>query len=314
MDRIARMLSATPLRNLWISLDSAMPSVHEKMRGLPGVIAGIEKALPVFRDHGMFPAANLGINRRIGGPVTEDLVQTDGMGDGEYLEAFYIAYREAFRRFFRLVTDLGFTMVNMCYPMSFEKSQKDGPLTPIYGANSQDRLVHFSRGEKAILFKAVADTIPEFRSQIRVFSPRSALYALYRQYNGHSGGASYPCRGGIDFFYVDSKDGDVYPCGFRGSENLGKLWAMNGNGYENKAHCRLCDWECFRDPSELFGPVLEGLSFPLNLLKRFRKDKLHFRLWLEDLRYYRACHLFHGRTAPDMARLAAFQNTSVQIP
>ena len=41
--RVAETLAATPLRNFWISIDSAVPSVHEKMRGFPEVIEGIEK-------------------------------------------------------------------------------------------------------------------------------------------------------------------------------------------------------------------------------------------------------------------------------
>jgi hypothetical protein len=311
IERKARQLAATPLRNLWISVDSAIPSVHEEMRGLPGVIAGIEKALPVFHRHGIFPAANLGINRRIGGAVTADLVPAQTMEQKEYLEAFYVAYREAFRRFFRFVKALGFTMVNMCYPMSFEPNATDDELAPVYAANSQDRIVRFTTSEKAVLFKAVADTVPEFRSQIRVFSPRSSLYALYHQYNGGSQNRPYPCRGGIDFFFIDSKDGNTYPCGFRGGENLGKLWAMNGR--RAHADCRLCDWECFRDPSELFGPVLEGLSSPLSLLKRFKDDRRYFGIWCEDLRYYRACGLFDGRRAPDATRLAAFHHAVAPI-
>ena len=45
-DRIKRLgerLAATSLRNFWISLDSWIPEVHERMRGLPGVVAGIER-------------------------------------------------------------------------------------------------------------------------------------------------------------------------------------------------------------------------------------------------------------------------------
>lgn len=316
LEKTVRMLSETPLRNLWISIDSAVPALHEKMRGLPGVISGIEKALPVFHDHGLFPAANLGINRRVGGQVTENLVQSRGMEEAAYLNAFYDAYREAFRRFFRLVIDLGFTMMNMCYPMSFEGESMDGSLAPVYAANSPDRVVLFSRQEKAVLFKAAANTIPEFRSQIRVFSPQSSLYALYRQYRGAAKpeDVSYPCRGGIDFFFVDCKDGNTYPCGFRGTESFGKIWAMDANKHADKAYCRLCDWECFRDPSELFGPILEGLASPVGLLKRFRNDRTYYRLWREDLRYYRACRLFDGRKPPEMALLAPFQHHAVRIP
>lgn len=46
--RLADRLAATPLRNFWISIDSAEPAVHEAMRGLKGVIKGVAKALPLF--------------------------------------------------------------------------------------------------------------------------------------------------------------------------------------------------------------------------------------------------------------------------
>ncbi len=70
---LAETLAGTPLRNFWISIDSAVPEVHEQMRGFPGVIAGIEKALPIFHRFGLYPSANLGVNRRLGGAQTAKL-------------------------------------------------------------------------------------------------------------------------------------------------------------------------------------------------------------------------------------------------
>jgi MoaA/NifB/PqqE/SkfB family radical SAM enzyme len=69
-DRVSRMveqLADSPLRNFWISLDSAVDHVHDAMRGFPGVVAGIAKALPIFHQAGIYPAVNLGINRNVGG-------------------------------------------------------------------------------------------------------------------------------------------------------------------------------------------------------------------------------------------------------
>jgi hypothetical protein len=281
------------------------------MRGFPGLIKGIEKGLSIFHDYGLFPAANLGINRRVGADLTEDLPTRSEMGEEEYLQLFYHRFQEGFRRFFRFVIDLGFTMVNMCYPMSFEPETfhtENATLKPVYAANSTDGVVRFGAREKTYLFKAIADTIPEFRAQIRIFTPRSSLMALHRQYSQVGDSLSYPCRGGIDFFFIDAKDGNTYPCGFRGSENMGKFWEMNIDERNPQAYCRLCDWECFRDPSELFGPVLEGVTSPFRLLKRFKQDASFLRLWAEDLRYYRACDLFDGRKPADRGRLAAFQH------
>jgi hypothetical protein len=68
----------------------------------------------------------------------------------------------------------------------------------------------------------------------------------------------------------------------------------------------LCDWECFRDPSELFGPLLSVFSAPLSLIRKMRSDRDYFSVWLDDLRYYRACDFFDGRRPPDFARLSAY--------
>lgn len=63
---VAGRLAESGVRNVWISIDSADPAVHERMRGLPGVIDGITRALPIFEAHGLWPTANLGVNRNVG--------------------------------------------------------------------------------------------------------------------------------------------------------------------------------------------------------------------------------------------------------
>jgi hypothetical protein len=68
MADLAKILVASGFNAFWISVDSADADLHEINRGLPGVIQGIKKALPILHDHGLFPAANLGINRLTGGP------------------------------------------------------------------------------------------------------------------------------------------------------------------------------------------------------------------------------------------------------
>lgn len=296
---IADTLADSPLRNFWISLDSAEPEIHEQMRGFPGVVAGMERALPEFHARGLFPSVNLGINRNItaatmaAGPVN---------GDREGADRFYRHFREAFRAFYRRVVNMGFTIVNSCYPMSVEP---DEALSAVYAATAVDGVVRFSPAEKAALFRALMDTIPEFRSRIRIFSPRTSLRALVQHYNGGPNGA-YPCRGGIDFFFVDARDGGTYPCGYRGGENLGKFWDVDVNSLNAEAFCKACDWECFRDPSELFGPLLTSVSAPVQTARKLIGDAAFRRLWAEDLRYYRACDLFDGRRPPDMEKLSRF--------
>jgi MoaA/NifB/PqqE/SkfB family radical SAM enzyme len=297
---IADALADTPLRNFWISLDSADPAVHEQMRGFPGVVAGMERALPEFHARGLFPSVNLGVNRNLtaatmaAGPVT---------GDRERAERFYRHFREAFRTFYRRVVNMGFTIVNSCYPMSVEP---DDALSAVYAATAVDGVVRFSSAEKAALFRALMDTIPEFRSRIRIFSPRASLQALVRHYGEDDGAGAYSCRGGIDFFFVDARDGGTYPCGYRGDENLGPFWEVDVDAIDATPFCQACDWECFRDPSELFGPLLESMSAPIKTARKLIGDAAFRRLWADDLRYYRACDLFDGRRPPNMEKLSRF--------
>jgi uncharacterized Fe-S cluster-containing radical SAM superfamily protein len=302
VERIAAKLAATPLRTLWISIDSAVPEVHEKMRGFPGLIKGIERALPVFHRHGIYPSANLGINRNIAGEAKAKTQEVPPRGEDDPV---YREFRIAFSKFYRFVLGLGFTIVNSCYPMSVENGGNPDELDAVYGASSDEDLVSFTASEKAGLFRALLHTIPDFRSRIRIFSPQSALYALYRQYTDNSS-FPYPCRGGKDFFFIDSQSADTFPCGYRGHESLGKYWEGDLKQPEQNGPCHRCDWECFRDPSELFGPLLHGVSNPLGLMKRIRRDRDYFRLWVDDLRYYRACDFFDGRRPPNHRDMSPF--------
>ena len=137
IDRLAESLADTPLRNLWISVDSAEPSVHERMRGFPGVIAGIEEALPIFHRHGIYPSANMGINRNMGGASTARIERSSFPSEEAYLDAFRDTYRKAFERFYPFVADLGFTMVSTCYPMSVGEGGPSSGLNPVYAATSE---------------------------------------------------------------------------------------------------------------------------------------------------------------------------------
>lgn len=300
VERIAHALAETPVRNFWISIDSAVPAVHEAMRGLPGVIEGIRQALPIFHACGIYPSANLGINRNLTG-------RDAAVNRPAEPEAFLHHYRAGFDRFYRFVRDLGFTMVNCCYPMSISDDGATDGLSPVYAATATDDVVHFSPVEKKLLFQALLETIPDHRSCIRIFTPRTSLLALIRQMSNGPKNASHACRGGIDFFFIDAKTGHVYPCGYRGGEDMGEFEDLDPRlGALPEAHCRQCDWECFRDPSELLGPVLDLRSRPIETVRRLSADRTYTRLWLEDLRYYHVCGFFDGRKAPDWERLNAY--------
>ena len=304
--RLADEIADTPLRNFWISLDSAVPAVHEKMRGLPGVVAGIEKALPIFHRRGLYPSANLGVNRNLAGENNPAL-HSGGTAFGEdHRRAFNREFVTSFEKFYRFVIGLGFTMVNACYPMSLSVEESGGDRSAVYAAASLDRMVTFTKDEKLAMFKALMEATSKFRSRIRIFSPLSSLYALTKQYSGVTR-KTYPCRGGIDYFFIDALKGHYYPCGYRGGEDLGGHRSYpTPSRRDRKADCRLCDWECFRDPSELFGPLLDLFSNPWRLLRRWAGDRQALGYWLGDLRYYRACDLFHGRKPINQAALNRF--------
>lgn len=290
--RMARELSSSGLRNLWISIDSQDPKTHEEIRGLPGVISGISKSLPVFHAEGLYPAANLGINRLVGG--------FDKMAGDMDRNALYRYMKESLAGFFDFIIELGFTMANVCYPMGSVSLEEDPTLLPVYGAHSPHTMVQFHPQEKAVVFRALREVIPRYRKLIRIFTPLSSLYALEKQIT-EDAGFTFPCRGGLDFFFISARDGNLYPCGYRGQECLGSLSEWK---YQPQSPCRLCEWECFRDPSEMMGPLYSGLRQPWRLLKRFRTDKLYMQLWWSDLKYYKSCRFFDGRLAPESTSIS----------
>jgi MoaA/NifB/PqqE/SkfB family radical SAM enzyme len=311
MHKLADRLAATPLRNLWISLDSAHPKVHEQMRGLKDVVSGIEKALPILHAAGIYPSANLGINRNIGGDMTRLLRPDPDTTAEDYHQRFYHAFQQAFDQFYHLARHLGFTMVNTCYPMSISDDEADQGLSAVYAATAAEDIVRFTASEKLALYQALMDTIPSHRHRLRIFTPLSALHMLIRQYRKDDRGPEpFGCRGGTDFFFVNATDGNTYPCGYRGNENLGPFEKLILQEMRPNGDCRRCDWECFRDPSELCAPMLNARMQPLDLLRHIHRDRIHFQNWLEDIRYYRACELFDGRQPINLPRLSRFNSSS----
>ncbi len=301
--RIVEKLAATDLYTFWISLDSASPSNHERMRGLDGVVRGIEKALPIFHEYGIYPAVNLGINRATG--LHESLPFLRKSTPEQFLQTF----KEAFEQFYRFAADLGFTIANACYPMSGEQegSAAGQVAASVYGAISSDDLVSFSTEEKSIIFRALFETIPKFRGALRIFSPRCSLYGLINKYANQQQ-ALYPCRGGTDFFFADCRHGLIHPCGYLEGSS-GELPEL-ARRFGEVASCERCEWECFRDPSDLLGPFAELFSRPLRLIGKMARDPQFFKLLREDLSYFRACGYFNGRVAPHFQAIRRFQHPS----
>jgi MoaA/NifB/PqqE/SkfB family radical SAM enzyme len=281
----AKALSATGIRNFWISLDSADTRTHETMRGLPGVVEGIRRALPLFHAQGLYLAANLGINRNVAGASIPPL------GDPADEPRFFEAFMAGFTAFFAKAVDLGFTTANVCYPMSSVQAGLADE-RPVYGAISGDPVVDFSPAELRLVFKALLEVIPGFRNRIRIFTPRSVLYALSQ------GDASFlfPCLGGYAYFFVDCKDGHFYPCGYRGNEDMGEdLEKAKAQGRRRKPFCAKCHWECFRDPSQLFGLARYMIRHPVLCFIKKRLDPRMLKLWFADMGYYIRNNFFDGR-------------------
>ena len=306
---IASGLANANLRNFWISVDSCEPEVHDTMRGFTGLFKGIETALPIFHSHSLYPSVNLGINRNVGGKLTSTLSPEDFQDPRAYLDTFRERYTKALDRFYRRVIDMGFTILNTCYPMSVDPNEKNG-MQAVYAATAEDRLVKFSHGEKAILFEVLMDCVKKFRSKIRIFSPLTSLYTLHRHYEGtlplrHPAAA---CRGGIDFFFIDAQSGHTFPCGYRGGEDMGAYPDLNLRAIDTRRECRLCDWECFRDPSELFSSFLQLPHQPIQLARRCKEDLKYLEYWISDINYYRSCDFFDGRKPPSYESMARRQN------
>lgn len=294
VNRLAEKIAATKLYTLWFSLDTWNADLHEENRGLKGVVKGMEKALPIFAEHGIYPSANLGINRHAAGRSLPHISCADSADE------FKASFKLGFRKFYAFAESLGFTIVNACYPMSADNGS-------VYKAESADRIVKFTHAEKTAIFTALWEVIPEYRSRLRIFTPRSSLFSLIREYGGKTETA-YPCRGGTDFFYIDSRNGYTHPCGFREGEDMGLFENLKPENLDRKAHCLKCDWECFRDPSTLFGPVSELFSNPPKLVKRISQNREFFKLWYNDVKYYKACNFFNGRETCDFDKMKAFGN------
>ncbi|MCG6930056.1 MAG: radical SAM protein [Desulfofustis sp.] len=304
ISRITEKLASTPLYTFWISMDSANPASHERMRGLNGVVTGIEKALPIFHDHGIYPAVNLGINRATGSGHRQPFLSA--MGQNGFLQTF----RESFESFYRFAANLGFTMANACYPMSEgsdgEREHAGDAPDSTYGAISSDTVITFSRREKSLIFQALFDTIPKFRGTLRIFSPRCSLYSLIKKYQVGQP-FLFPCRGGTDFFFVECREGMIHPCGYL--DDPKDELPFLGKRFGTVVNCEKCEWECFRDPSDVLGPFADFFSHPFKLLAKVMREPQFFRLLKEDLSYYKACGFFNGRLAPRTSAMLRFQRS-----
>ena len=298
VSRIADDIAATPLRNLWISVDSADVPTHEANRNLKGVVGAISLSISIFAERNVYPAINLGINRLIDGPCPD--WEKEGAADLNKFrpQDFEERYTNGFEKYFRLCEELGFTIVGVCYPM--------GEQTGMYGAASKT-FTNYSPQELSLIFKALDEVSARFRSRLRISSPSTALYFLRR------GEFSVPCSGGHDYFFISAEDGLAYPCGYL-NQPLGEFVDLDFNRLrKEKRTCTKCHWECFYDPDQLLGTLRQLLAHPLTSLPGvLRNAELRDRL-IFDMRYFLACDFLDGRLPPNyekMARIAVPRDSS----
>jgi hypothetical protein len=290
----AERIAESGIYAFWINIDSADPIVHQQMSGLPDVMDGIEIALPIFHDHGIYPSANLWINKNIGG-----LSQAPSSNPSEFL-AFY---RTAFRKFFNLAIDLGFTIASVCYPMNRGEKNRNG--LDACGATAVADMARHTSDEKELVFKALFYTIPEFRHRIRILSPRSSLLSLMRQYAGGDN-AGHHFAGEADHFIFDVRDSHSYACHYQGDENHLELQRPGPAQIDQWPLCRENYQVCFRDPSEMIRLMISLFTSPHLFYSEILQDDEFSKLWMEDFKYFRDCEFFDCSKAPDFRKLDFF--------
>ena len=74
---------------------------------------------------------------------------------------------------------------------------------------------------------------------------------------------------------------------------VGKFYDLDLKGIKQKPFCKSCDWECFRDPSEQVGFLIEAVRHPIKAIRGKEAD--YRRLWNQDIKYYNQCSYFNGR-------------------
>jgi hypothetical protein len=160
------------------------------------------------------------------------------------------------------------------------------------------------------MFRAMYDVIPEFRHKLRIFTPRSSLLMMIREYADDDRKA-FPCYGGVDYFFVDSRNGHAYPCGFRSEDDLGAYELLDTKGIDCEPYCDMCDWECFRDPSNQLGAVSNFFRNPLKTALRYFSDRELVVEWWKDLFYYFSCGMFNFKKSPSYRIMNLFKKKRV---
>ncbi|MGQ9688331.1 MAG: radical SAM protein [Desulfobaccales bacterium] len=156
-------LARLGVRTLIISIDAASAEVHDRHRGLPGLVAHVQDMLPLIRRAGMQAVASVTLSRLI-----DDL--------------------DALVRF---VHQLGFSRLTFSYPLT--------SLNSSYLSYAENSLVNFTPEELDRLFARVIDL--KGRAPVIILNPRLSLEDVRRQLQGRA--SRFPCLAGFKYFFAD---------------------------------------------------------------------------------------------------------------
>jgi len=301
---VAERLAISEIRNIWFTLYGDVKSAGNSQWNDSPMRKTMERFIPLLHSYGIYPSVRLRLTTNISsGYETKSCFSLIPLSRERYLEILQYDYRVGISNLLRHISDLGFTTMGYAYPIStFPADSENG--------HSGDLDLDFSYGlqrdQKRIIVQTLIQIVQELRWKIRTTTPLSSLFLLDRQLENTDRRVS-TCRGGIDYFYVDSRNGRTHPCPQRSNENLGIYWHHNhGNSASIKKECSYCDWAQFTNPSALFHPLIELCSNPLQMYPSVKSDIEFYRLWFEDIRYFNVCDWFNGRKPPDMTRLARY--------
>jgi hypothetical protein len=265
---IAKKISLSPLKTLYINIDSINSKIHEERKGMLGIINGIVKAIPIFHEFGIYPCATMNITQYLGGEDTIGL-NIYKVGEKEY----YNIYKNVFRQYLNYIIDLGFTMVNLGYEISEDKSI-------------------FSKSEKLAILKALYDILPEYRHRIRIHLPRCAIYSVIKAMENNS--KFHMCRAGCDFFYINTENEIVSPCIYKKKEDLGEFYDIEFENVE-RINCSYNNWGCLSTEAEFFGAMTETSKNISSCMMDILEPGKYMKLCKEDANYYKKCDFFDGR-------------------
>lgn len=163
LPQLADKLAAAGLKTVYVSIDAATVSEHEKNRGLGGVCDRIRAATARIPKLGMTAIAQVTMSKLI----------------GDYQELI------------PLLRDLGFSAVAFSYPQRARLGSSS-----LAWSNSS-RLVNFTNDELVEAF----DAVDSLRSVFPVNNPSASIEDMKRHLRGDS--ERFVCYGGYKSFYMD---------------------------------------------------------------------------------------------------------------